>query len=151
VPAAVNLWKLLSIQRLMHRSTPTGSQMHFRFRCYRTPEYWVETIVMKRIAGIAQGYENLNDHDQPRLGPVLAVLTAGRQINAESIGAEPRRTDAVSQGQPRLGGRSAGGADPVQGQDRLRVLPLQTGWHIGRNCSYRRKPMRFSSNVVHFR
>jgi len=37
-------------------------------------EHEVETLVMQRIIGIALGYEDLNDHDQLRRDPVLAVL-----------------------------------------------------------------------------
>jgi hypothetical protein len=43
----------------------------------RTPglvEHKVETLVMQRVIGIALGYEDLNDHDQLRCDPVLAVL-----------------------------------------------------------------------------
>ena len=73
-------------------------------------------MVMQRVVGIALGYEDLNDHDELRHDPVLAVLAeqaggaaiglraAGRQINAEPAGTEPRRTDALSQDEPRPGG-----------------------------------------------
>jgi hypothetical protein len=37
-------------------------------------EHKVDTLVMQRIFGIALGYEDLNDHDQLRCDPVLAVL-----------------------------------------------------------------------------
>jgi Transposase DDE domain group 1 len=37
-------------------------------------EHAVETLVMQRIVGIALGYEDLNDHDELRHDPVLAVL-----------------------------------------------------------------------------
>ena len=43
----------------------------------RTPElveHEVETLVMQRVVGIALGYEDLNDHDELRHDPVLAVL-----------------------------------------------------------------------------
>jgi hypothetical protein len=45
----------------------------------RTPElveHQVETLVMQRIMGIALGYEDLNDHDQLRHDPVLAIVAA---------------------------------------------------------------------------
>ena len=62
----------------------------------RTPElveHLVETMVMQRVVGIALGYEDLNDHDELRRDPVLAVLAnkleeqalelcpAGRQLS----------------------------------------------------------------------
>ena len=43
----------------------------------RTPElieHAVDTLVLQRVAGIALGYEDLNDHDELRHDPVLAVL-----------------------------------------------------------------------------
>jgi hypothetical protein len=39
-------------------------------------EHQVETMVMQRVVGIALGYEDLNDHDELRHDPVLAVLAA---------------------------------------------------------------------------
>jgi hypothetical protein len=37
-------------------------------------EHQVDTLVMQRVIGIALGYEDLNDHDELRHDPVLAVL-----------------------------------------------------------------------------
>ena len=45
---------------------------------HRTPELVVHelpTLVGQRICGIALGYEDLNDHDQQRHDPVLALLS----------------------------------------------------------------------------
>jgi hypothetical protein len=39
-------------------------------------EHKVETMVMQRVVGIALGYEDLNDHDDLRRDPVLAVLAS---------------------------------------------------------------------------
>jgi Transposase DDE domain group 1 len=39
-------------------------------------EHQVETLVMQRVIGIALGYEDLNDHDELRNDPVLAVLAS---------------------------------------------------------------------------
>jgi hypothetical protein len=47
------------------------------FKDSRDPAYTehaVETLVMQRIVGLALGYEDLNDHDELRHDPVLAVL-----------------------------------------------------------------------------
>src|SRR5207253_6563058 len=47
------------------------------FKDSRDPAYTehaLETLVMQRVVGIALGYEDLNDHDQLRHDPVLAVL-----------------------------------------------------------------------------
>ena len=45
-------------------------------RCAELVEHQVETMVMQRVVGIALGYEDLNDHDELRHDPVLAVLAA---------------------------------------------------------------------------
>lgn len=37
-------------------------------------EHTVRTLVMQRVVGIALGYEDLNDHDELRHDPILAVL-----------------------------------------------------------------------------
>ena len=50
------------------------------FKDHRDPrltEHSVRTLVAQRITGIALGYEDLNDHDDPRHDPLLALL-AGR-------------------------------------------------------------------------
>lgn len=47
------------------------------FSDVRTPElveHEVSTLVLQRVVGIALGYEDLNDHDELRHDPVLAVL-----------------------------------------------------------------------------
>src|SRR5881409_1359719 len=40
----------------------------------RFTEFTVEELVAQRIYGLALGYEDLNDHDQLRGDPLLAVL-----------------------------------------------------------------------------
>src|SRR5881227_3999507 len=44
-------------------------------RAVELVEHQVATLVTQRVAGIALGYEDLNDHDELRYDPVLAVLT----------------------------------------------------------------------------
>ena len=56
------------------------------FTDHRDPdliEHSVETLLMQRIVGIALGYEDLNDHDQLRHDPVMAVL-AGKLAASRS-------------------------------------------------------------------
>src|SRR6201985_3251938 len=53
----------------------------------------VETLVMQRVVGIALGYEDLNDHDQLRHDPVLAVL-AGK-LAAKRAGCAPLGGEAA--------------------------------------------------------
>src|SRR4029079_13039950 len=42
-------------------------------------EHEISTMVLQRVVGIALGYEDLNDHDELRHDPVLAVL-AGKLV-----------------------------------------------------------------------
>jgi hypothetical protein len=78
------------------------------FKDSRNPaftEHAVETLLMQRVVGIALGYEDLNDHDQLRHDPVMAVLAGklaapragGGEEHAEPTGAEPRRTNPLQQ------------------------------------------------------
>jgi hypothetical protein len=51
-------------------------------------EHQVETMVMQRVLGIALGYEDVNDHDELRRDPVLAVLAgklAARRSDCEPL------------------------------------------------------------------
>src|SRR5215216_1714919 len=51
-------------------------------------EHEVVTLVAQRVFGIALGYEDLNDHDQLRHDPVLAVLAgklAARRENCAPL------------------------------------------------------------------
>ena len=50
-------------------------------------EHQVETMVMQRFVGIALGYEDLNDHDELRHDPVLAVLAS--KLEAQRIDCAP--------------------------------------------------------------
>jgi Transposase DDE domain group 1 len=43
-------------------------------RAQELVEHEVGTMVLQRVVGIALGYEDLNDHDELRHDPVLAVL-----------------------------------------------------------------------------
>jgi hypothetical protein len=46
-------------------------------------EHTVDTMVLQRVIGIVLGYEDLNDHDELRHDPVLAVL-AGKLLAKRS-------------------------------------------------------------------
>jgi len=62
-------------------------------------EFSTEELLLQRVMGLALGYEDLNDHDQLRHDPLLALL-AGR---ADITGAD--RLDPQDQGKP-LAGKS---------------------------------------------
>lgn len=58
-------------------------------RCFRDHrnqdriEHSVETMIGQRIYALALGYEDLNDHDELRSDPLLAVLTGKQDIHGE--------------------------------------------------------------------
>jgi hypothetical protein len=51
------------------------------WRCQELIEHRVETLVGQRVMGIALGYEDLNDHDDLRHDPVMAVLAGKLQAH----------------------------------------------------------------------
>jgi hypothetical protein len=66
---------------LLLRATDRAIRMMHRFaacfhdtRCQELIEHEVVTLVSQRVFGIALGYEDLNDHDQLRHDPIMAVL-----------------------------------------------------------------------------
>jgi len=63
------------------------------FADYRHPdkvEHSVEALVAQRVYGLALGYEDLNDHDELRRDPLLAVLAGKAECEGK---ARPRRRD----------------------------------------------------------
>ena len=70
-------------------------------------EHSVRTLVTQRVVGISLGYEDLNDHETFRHDPVIAVVvdklegharglrSSGRQVDAQSSGAEHIAADAL--------------------------------------------------------
>ena len=84
------------------------------FRDARDPrlvEHSVATLIGQRVFGIALGYEDLNDHDELRHDPLMAVLAGKLEARRErlragggQIDAEPAR--AVARDRPRAITRS---------------------------------------------
>jgi len=69
------------------------------FRDYRDArfiEHTVEELVAQRIYGISLGYEDLNDHDQLRLDPALAVIVGKQDPKGEYRRAEQDRGKALA-------------------------------------------------------
>jgi hypothetical protein len=56
-------------------------------RCPALVHHPVETLVMQRVVGIALGYEDLNDHDDLRRDPILALLA--NQLAAPAVDGAP--------------------------------------------------------------
>jgi hypothetical protein len=71
---------------LLHRTEQkTGILRQFAdcFRDYRDPkriEHSVRQLLRQRVYGLALGYEDLNDHDQLRADPLLAMLAGKSDI-----------------------------------------------------------------------
>src|SRR5208283_411740 len=58
------------------------------FTDYRNPdliEHPVQELVAQRVYGLALGYEDLNDHDQLRKDPLLAVLVEKSDPSQEAL------------------------------------------------------------------
>ena len=66
-------------------------------------EHSVQVLVCQRIAGVALGYEDLKDHDEPRWDPVLGLLAAKRS-DCEALAGESA-LNCLGLGRP-PGGRS---------------------------------------------
>ena len=76
--------------REVEKRTGIVAQFAACFRDHRDPariEHTVEELVAQRVYGLALGYEDLNDHDQLRREPLLAVLVE----KADPSGDERRR------------------------------------------------------------
>src|SRR3989442_11597219 len=62
----------------------------------RFTEFTVEELVAQRIYGIALGYEDLNDHDQLRSDPALAVMVGKEDVKGEHRRVEQDRGKALA-------------------------------------------------------
>src|SRR5207247_11195874 len=52
-------------------------------RCKHLIEHEVATLLGQRVFGIALGYEDLNDHDELRHDPVMAILAGKLEARRE--------------------------------------------------------------------
>ena len=98
--------------REVERGTGLSAGLAECFRDHRDArlvEHTVEELLGQRIYGLCLGYEDLNDHDQLRTDPMLAVAVdkadpmlavaaglrsgegAGGQVYAEPVGVDRRR------------------------------------------------------------
>ena len=70
------------------------------FRDHRQPgqvEHSVRELVSQRVYGLALGYEDLNDHDQLRSDPLLALLSGKQDLEGK------QRRRAQDRGNPGAG------------------------------------------------
>src|SRR5258708_28135780 len=49
-------------------------------------EHSVEQMIRQRVFALALGYEDLNDHEQLRQDPLLAVMAGNAQPGTEALG-----------------------------------------------------------------
>jgi hypothetical protein len=69
------------------------------FQDYRDPrwtEFTVEELVGQRVYALALGYEDLNDHDQLRSDPALAVVVGKQDVKGENRRFEEDRGKALA-------------------------------------------------------
>ena len=67
------------------------------FRDYRDPEkieHTVRELIAQRVYGIALGYEDLNDHEQLRQDPVLAIVCGKKDVEGQERRREQDRGKA---------------------------------------------------------
>jgi hypothetical protein len=77
--------------RETERLTGIIRQFSACFTDHRDPElieHTVEELVGQRVYGLASGYEDLNDHDELRHDPMLAVLVGNPRFVVTSLSAE---------------------------------------------------------------
>ncbi|RPJ85789.1 MAG: IS1380 family transposase [Acidobacteria bacterium] len=118
------------------------------FSDYRKPE-WIEhsvfSLVSQRVYGLALGYEDLNDHEDLRRDPLMAVLAEKEDVEGE------KRRQPQDKGKP-LAGKSTLNrleltAEQVSEQERYKKIALdpQAADRALVDCfldSYRRAPQR---------
>ena len=97
------------------------------FRDHRQPgqvEHSVRELVSQRVYGLALGYEDLNDHDQLRSDPLLALLSGKQDLEGK------QRRRAQDRGNPGAGkstlNRLEGTPADAGSQSRYRKIVLDT-------------------------
>ena len=66
------------------------------YRDSRFTEFTVEELVVQRVYGLGLGYEDLNDHDQLRSDPALAVVVGKEDVKGENRRLEEDRGKALA-------------------------------------------------------
>jgi hypothetical protein len=83
--------------RQVEQRTGIVRQFAHCFRDYRRAdkiEHGVRDLIAQRVYGIALGYEDLNDHDQLRRDPLLAVLCGKQDVEGQERRREQDRGSA---------------------------------------------------------
>ena len=92
-------------------------------------EHRVGELVSQRVYALALGYEDLNDHDQLRSDPLLALL-AGK-VDVEPAGAQQRRPPPLPEGSLRYGGAGPPAGGRIRGSARRGAARNRVG--LGRH------------------
>jgi hypothetical protein len=115
---------------LLLREVETRTRMIERFAdCFRDHraasqvEHTVGELVAQRVYGLALGYEDLNDHEQLRCDPLLAVLVEKADPTGESRVRQRDRGKALA-GKSTLN-RLELTAEEVKGEERYKKIQLE--------------------------
>ena len=87
------------LRREVAKRTGIIAQFAASFRDHRDPariEHRVEELVAQRGYGLALGYEDLNDHEELRRDPLLAVLTEKPDPRGEKRAREREQGQALA-------------------------------------------------------
>jgi len=98
------------------------------FTDYRNPkviEHPMEDLVAQRVYGLCLGYEDLNDHDQLRSDPVLAVMVGKTDPKGEHRREERDRGNALA-GKSTLNRLELTGAD-ASAEERYKKIAMNPG------------------------
>ena len=83
----------LLLLRRVDRHLSVSDQVAACFTDHRDPkriQHSLSKLISQRILGIAQGYEDLNDHDQLRHDPLMALVSEkGRRVGSVFASARP--------------------------------------------------------------
>jgi hypothetical protein len=109
--------------REVEQRTGVIRQLADCFTDYRDPdliEHTVQELVAQRVYGLALGYEDLNDHDQLRLDPLLAALVGKRDPTGQD------RTRDRDRGKPLAGKSTLNRLEltPVRADERSRYKKI---------------------------
>jgi len=112
--------------REVEKRTGIIAQFAACFRDHRDPtriEHPVEALVAQRVYGLALGYEDLNDHEELRRDPLLAVLVEKADLSGEQRRCERDQGQALA-GKSTLNRLELTGAE-VGADERYKKIALE--------------------------
>ena len=108
-------------------------------RCFtdlRNPkqiEHTIKELVSQRVYGLALGYEDLNDHDELRRDPLLAVLVGKEDPEGETRIRRQDRGKAMA-GKSTLNRLELTSACPTEAEKRYKKIIMKEGPARPRRC-----------------